>query len=439
MEARLSAADFLSWGRFPRVFPGGVVAPSWRHEPLPAGASLLPRGCGRSYGDSCLNADGTLIHTAHLDRIVAFDRERGIVRCEAGMTLAQLLEVVVPAGWFPPVLPGTRFVSIGGAIANDVHGKNHHVAGSFGCHVRRFELARSDGTRVECAPDSNAELFAATIGGLGLTGLVTWAEIALVPIVSPLIDVETLAFDGVAEFLALSRDSAERYAHTVAWVDTTARGSRLGRGLFMRGNPAREPRALDPGRTRPRLSIPFDFPAFALSRPAVVAFNVLYYRGTRRGQSRMHFVPFFHPLDAVGGWNRVYGRRGFLQHQGVVPMADAAAVLETMLGEIAASGAASFLSVLKVFGDRPSPGMLSFPRPGATLALDFPHRGEATLALLDRLDAIVMGAGGAIYPAKDARMSPETFARSFPRVDEFERHVDPAFSSSFWRRVRGHG
>jgi len=435
----MSAADFLSWGRYPRVAPRSVVAPSWRHEPLPAGASLLPRGCGRSYGDSCLNADGTLIHTAHLDRMVAFDRERGIVRCEAGMTLAQLLEVVVPAGWFPPVLPGTRFVSIGGAIANDVHGKNHHVAGSFGCHVRRFELARSDGTRVECSPDSNAELFAATIGGLGLTGLVTWAEIALAPIVSPVLDVETLAFEGVGEFLALSRDSAQRFEYTVAWIDATAGGGKVGRGLFMRANPAAQPGELDAGRAHPRISIPFDFPAFALSRPAIAAFNAFHYGWTRRGAARTHFVPFFFPLDAVGQWNRVYGRRGFLQHQSVVPMADASRTLEAMLREIAASGEASFLSVLKVFGDRESPGMLSFPRPGATLALDFPHRGATTLALLDRLDAIVTGAGGAIYPAKDARMSPETFARSFPRAVEFERHVDPAFSSSFWRRVRGRG
>jgi FAD/FMN-containing dehydrogenase len=433
------STEFLSWGRYPREYPDHVHAPWWRHEELPRAASLLPRGCGRSYGDSCLNAGGTLIHTARLDRVLDFDRERGVVRCESGMTLARLLDLVVPSGWFPPVMPGTRHVSIGGAIANDVHGKNHHVAGSFGRHVLRFELARSDGARLECSPDMHEDLFAATIGGLGLTGLVTWAEIALKPIRSANLDMETIAFAGIGEFLALSRESNERFEHTVAWIDSTQRRGVAGRGLFMRANPVDEPDgSLARPVAAPRLRIPFDFPAAALSRTAMSLFNALHYRAARRGKRRVHYAPFFHPLDGIGDWNRIYGARGLLQHQCVVPLAEAPGAVAEMLGAIASAGEASFLSVLKVFGDRPSPGMLSFPRPGVTLALDFPVRA-ATLDLLDRLDRVVMEAGGAVYPAKDARMSPATFAASFPRVGEFARHVDPAFSSSFWRRVRRDG
>jgi FAD/FMN-containing dehydrogenase len=432
-------ADFPSWGRYPREYPERVHAPWWRHEDLPSAVSLLPRGCGRSYGDSCLNAGGTLIHTAHLDRVIAFDRERGIVRCESGMTLAQLLELAVPAGWFPPVLPGTRHVSIGGAIANDVHGKNHHDAGSFGRHVLRFELARSDGARLECSPDVHGELFAATIGGLGLTGLATWVEIALKPIRSANLDMETIAFAGMDEFLALSRESNERFEHAVAWIDSTSRADGLGRGLFMRANHVDESDgSLSQPLAAPRFRVPFDFPAATLSRPAVSLFNAFHYRAASRGTRRVHYAPFFHPLDAIGDWSRLYGARGLLQHQCVVPLGEAPGAMAGMLREIASAGEASFLSVLKVFGDRPSPGMLSFPRPGVTLALDFPVR-PATLDLLERLDRVVTEAGGAVYPAKDARMSPATFAASFPRVEEFSRHVDPAFSSSFWRRVRGHG
>jgi len=405
-------------------------------EPLPREAPLLARGCGRSYGDSCLNEGGTLVDTTRLDRLIAFDRVNGIVRCEAGATVERLLDAIVPAGWFLPVTPGTRCITIGGAIANDVHGKNHHRAGTFGCHVRAFELLRSDGSRVECSPSRNADLFAATIGGLGLTGLITWAEFGLRALVSAMLDAETIRFHGVDEFLALSSESSETFEHTVAWVDATSRGGAFGRGLFMRANHAQVAGPLVPASGALRLAIPFDIPV-ARTRTVVRAFNAAHFHGSRLGRRRTHLQPFFYPLDALAGWNRLYGRGGFVQHQCVVAPAHARGAVVALLDAITASGEASFLSVLKVFGDRPSPGLLSFPRPGVTLALDFPMRGERTLALLDRLDAIVMEAGGAIYPAKDARMSRETFARSFPRLEAFTRHVDPAFSSSFWRRVHG--
>ena len=429
---------FLSWGRYPRQAPARVAAPWWRDEALPAGSTLLARGCGRSYGDSCLNAGGTLLHTARLDRMIAFDRTSGVLRCEAGATLEQVLEVAVPAGWFLPVTPGTRFVTIGGAIANDVHGKNHHVAGSFGAHVRRFELARSDGSRTECSPEASPERFAATIGGLGLTGLVTWAEVALRPIRSSYLACESIRFADLGEFFALSAESNARFEYTVAWLDIGARGN--GRGIFMRANHVEEDDgSLALALPGPRLAVPFEFPSTLLNRASVSAFNAVYYRAARRGASRTHFAPFFYPLDAIAHWNRLYGRRGFVQHQSVIPTAAARAGVEELLREVARAGEAPFLSVLKVFGERRSPGLLSFPRPGATLALDLPMRGDRTLALLDRLEAAVVAHGGAVYPAKDARMSPHAFAAGFPRLAQFEGHLDPAFSSSFWRRVRGDG
>jgi FAD/FMN-containing dehydrogenase len=431
-------AALPSWGRYPKPPTSRVVAPWWRDEPLPAHAPLLARGCGRSYGDSCLNGGGTLVETARLDRIIAFDREAGVIRCEAGTTLEQVLALAVPAGWFLPVTPGTRFVTLGGAIANDVHGKNHHRAGTFGAHVRRFELARSDGSRTECSRSDSPELFAATIGGLGLTGLVTWAEIALRPIRSSYLACESIRFAGLDAFFGLSDESNEHFEHTVAWIDTTARAAP--RGIFMRANHVEEDDgSLAKPMPRPRMAVPFDCPAGLLNRASVAAFNALYYRASREGASRAHFVPFFYPLDALARWNRLYGRRGFVQHQCVVPTPGAREGTEELLREVARAREAPFLAVLKVFGDRSSPGLLSFPRPGATLAMDLPMRGEPTLRLLERLDAIVRAHGGAVYPAKDARMSPATFAAGFPRLAQFEAWVDPAFSSDFWRRVRGHG
>jgi len=426
-----------SWGNYPKVEHAAVVPLYWRHLPLPAAqAPMLPAGLARSYGDSCLNEGGTLLATAAMDRLVAFDRTAGVIRCEAGATLAGLLEIVVPAGWFLPVVPGTAFVTVGGAIANDVHGKNHHVAGTFGDHVLRFELLRSDGSRVECSRESRSDLFRATVGGLGLTGLITWAEIQLARAPSAFFDVETIRMRNLDHFFELSEASSRSHEYTVAWVDALARGEALGRGTFMRANPSHEGGYAVP--KPPRLSIPFDFPSFALNRPGIALFNALYRSRASRLAPRASHEPYssyLFPLDGIAHWNRMYGARGFFQHQSVVPPAKARESIARMLDEIATAGEASFLSVLTVFGDREGPGLLSFARPGVMLALDFPMRGPRTLELLDRLDAIVRDAGGAIYPAKDARMSPETFRASFPRWDEFRSFVDPGFSSSFWRRV----
>ncbi|HEY2630656.1 MAG TPA: FAD-binding oxidoreductase, partial [Usitatibacter sp.] len=254
-----------SWGNYPKVEHAAVVPMGWRHLPLPAAqGSMLPSGLSRSYGDSCLNEGNTLVATASMDRFIAFDRETGVLRCEAGVSLASILELVVPTGWFLPVVPGTAFVTVGGAIANDVHGKNHHVAGTFGHHVLRFELLRSDGSRLECSPATNAPLFHATIGGLGLTGLVTWAEIQLARVASPFFDVETIRVNNLDHFFTISAESAPSHAYTVGWIDSFAQGDDIGRGVFMRANHSTDPGgSADPPRAG--LAMPVDFPGFVLN------------------------------------------------------------------------------------------------------------------------------------------------------------------------------
>ena len=425
-----------SWGRYHR-FSQTVLPVLWAHEPLPAGeGTSLPFGLGRSYGDSCLNDGGTLLATTALDRLIAFDAGTGLLRCEAGVSLAEVLEFIVPRGWFLPTTPGTKFVTVGGAIANDVHGKNHHRAGTFGCHVTEFELLRSDGRRIVCSPHDNADWFAATIGGLGLTGLITWAEFRLVRIASPLIAQESLKFRNLNEFLAVSEASDQDFEHTVSWLDCLATGESLGRGIYMRGRYSAEPAGVKT-RSTPSLAVPVDMPAFLLNRHTMAAFNAAYYHRLRAPITRrqVHYETFFYPLDSIHQWNRVYGRRGFFQHQFVVPFSSGNEALREILGRIAASGRGSFLAVLKAFGTIKSPGLLSFPQPGLTLALDFPNQGDETLRFLDELDRVVLAAGGRIYPAKDSRMSAESFQASYPEWREFSGFIDPAFSSSFWRRV----
>jgi FAD/FMN-containing dehydrogenase len=397
---------------------------------------VLPVGLGRSYGDSGLNDGGALIDIRDLDRFLHFDRERGIVRCEAGLSLADLLDVIVPAGWFVPVSPGTKFVTMAGALANDVHGKNHHSAGTFGCHVRRFELLRSDGTRRECSADENAGLFRATIGGLGLTGLVTWLEFQLKPIPSPWIALEQIRFHSFDEYLALENESSRDFDYTVSWIDCLSGGP--GRGLFQRGNFSEQPDR--PQRfglgSLPTVRMPFNAPSAVLNPWVMKLFNALIFGSQRaeRVHKAVHYEPFFYPLDMVLDWNRAYGKAGFFQYQFGVPL-ESVEVFREILARIAESRQGSFLVVLKKTGEIASPGLMSFPRAGLNLALDFPNRGQVTLDLLERLDALVLGAGGSVYPAKDARMSAQSFQSYFPQWKEFERFVDPHFSSSFWRRV----
>ena len=399
---------------------------------------VLAYGNGRSYGDSCLNDGGGLIAARRLGRILSFDAQSGIVLCEAGVLLDELLQLCVPAGWFPPVTPGTSLVTIGGALANDVHGKNHHSAGTFGRHVRSFELARSDGSLLTCTPTQNAELFAATIGGMGLTGLVTRIELQLLPVACAEMLQQAIHFDGLDGFFALAAASDATHDYTVAWIDSLAGGQHFGRGVFFRANHAPASEA-PPAKSAPILPFPLKPPFPLINRLSLRTFNALYRAAQPRTPEprRIAYHPFFYPLDRVRDWNRAYGPKGLRQFQCAVPMASARAATEEMLRLTLRAGESSFLTVLKLFGDVPSPGMMSFPVPGATLTLDFPHRGERTLRLLDDLDRIAIEAGGRVNPYKDARMSAATFEASFPHWRDFARHVDPAFSSSFWRRVTG--
>jgi FAD/FMN-containing dehydrogenase len=434
-----SPKRYESWGRYPPAKHAKVVVLQSRGDTPPLreyAPSVLPFAQGRSYGDTCLNNGGVLLDTAALSRVIDFDKELGILRCEAGTTLADILALIVPQKWFLPVTPGTKQVSIGGAIAHDVHGKNHHRAGTFGRYVKRFELLRSSGERLICTPEENADLFAATIAGMGLTGLITWAEFQLKKIPGPTIAVERIPFGNLDEYLALAITADRNYEYTVAWLDSGFRRGHFGRGILLCGNSA-ESGVTRPDLTPPRTRrLPFTVPDFFLNRPTIRAMNGIYYQlQTRQPRKELvDFEPFFYPLDAVSNWNRVYGSSGFLQYQCVVPYAEHEAV-QKIFSRIARSGLAAVLTVLKVFGDLTSPGMLSFPRAGITLAIDFPFRGSDTLNLLNELDEVTRDARGAVYPAKDARMSAEAFQHYFPQWESFARFVDPKFSSSFWRRV----
>lgn len=421
-----------SWGRHPKV-QQDVTGIRGRDAPLPAfDGRALPYGNGRSYGDSCLCPDGTLLHARSLDRFISFDADAGILECEAGVLLSEIQELVLPRGWCLPVMPGTLQVTVGGAIANDVHGKNHARMGSFGEHVMELELLRSDGSRRTCSPTAEAGWFRATIGGLGLTGLVTRTRIRLRPVPGARIDAVVRRFDSLGDFFTLADDTAEQ-EYRVAWLDCLARGRSLGRGVFTAADHAEGPVAPAPRSLPMPLTPPFSL----VNRPATRAFNALYFRRapTRATRQVQSLHSFFQPLDRIADWNRMYGPRGFLQHQCVIPAEHAREAVAEILGHVAASGQGSFLVVLKQFGARPAPGLMSFCRAGTTLAMDFPHRGKATLDLLDRLDEVVTSAGGALYPAKDARMSPSTFKASFPGLAEFRSYVDPGLSSGLWQRV----
>jgi FAD/FMN-containing dehydrogenase len=434
-------ATLLSWGRYPNA-PQEAHPVAWRdlaehnwHEVQHAHGTTLAFGNGRSYGDSCLAASGHVMQTLPLDRLITADWSSGVLRAEPGITLEQILEVAIPRGWMLPVTPGTKYATLGGAIANDVHGKNHHVRGTFGRHVRCFGLARSDGTQLECSPEFNEALFAATIGGLGLTGLILWAEIQLMPIKSSLIDVISIRFANLDEFFTLSEELDAEHEYSVAWVDCQSRGAALGRGIFMVGDHAPNgPLEVDRKKKR---TVPITPPISPFNPVTLRALNELYYRRQRQEKvySRVGYDGYFYPLDGLLEWNRIYGRAGFQQYQCVVPASVARASIRAILEAISASGTGSFLAVLKRCGAIESPGLLSFPLEGTSLALDFPQRDERNTRLFALLDAIVREAGGRMYPAKDAHMPGADFRAAYPQWQQLESLRDPAMLSRFWERV----
>lgn len=432
--------NYTSWGLTGQK-SNTVSRIKWRTEELPVikqGSSLLPYGNGRSYGDSCLNKEGVTLDTRSLNHFISFDPKTHILRCEPGVLIADILTNFIPQGWFMPVTPGTKFITIGGAIANDVHGKNHHRRGSFGNHVIRFAILRSSGEKIICSRTQNSDLFFATIGGLGLTGLILWADIMLMPVDSPYLQVETTKFDSLGQFFDLSTESEWKYEYTVAWVDCASKGL-MGRGVFIRANHCTRSYELEkdlPGKGK---ELPFNLPGFMVNNFTSKVFNSLYFNAHPSGviEQIQNYDKFFYPLDKLKNWNRLYGKKGFFQYQCVVPIDQGKKNIEAIFEEVAKSGIASPLAVLKVFGEIASKGLMSFPRHGVTLAMDFPNSGTAILGLFDRLDSIVSEAGGAVYPAKDARMSTENFCKFFPNIDEFKQYIDPGFSSTFWQRVGG--
>lgn len=426
---------YVSWARYPFKEQRGIDL-HWQNDTLPTDGKFLPQGNARSYGDSCMLANGVVASTRFLRRFIDFDPTTGLLRCESGVLLADILSVVEPQGWFLPVTPGTKYASVGGCIANDVHGKNHHLEGTFGRHITQFELVRSDGSRMVCSPTTNTGWFNASIGGLGLTGFIPWAELQLKRVPNSAINLENIKYENLDEFFEISAASEQTHEYTVAWVDCLAEGNKLGRGHFSRGNHAKatQPKPNAPGRT---LHMPIDPPVSLVNTVSLKSFNWLYYHRQRDKASynTVHFEPFFYPLDHVTDWNRMYGPNGFLQYQCVVPMEHSKEAITELLQRIARANYGSFLAVLKVFGDVRSPALMSFPRPGTTLALDFPYKGHQTMHLFDQLDEVVMQAGGALYPAKDAHMKAEHFKSFYPNADAFLQFKDPNITSSFWQRV----
>lgn len=432
-----------SWGRFP-VTDAIVHVPRNAQDirqllqPTAAEAtrfSGIARGLGRSYGDSALASH--VVQTRQLDHFLDFDADSGVLTCAAGVSLDTILHHFTPRGWFLPVVPGTRFVSVGGAIASDVHGKNHHLDGTFGQHVQSLRLLLANGEIIHCSSTENSALFHATCGGMGLTGIILDATILLRRVPGSAVMQRTLRTRNLREVIELF-DANVSTTYSVAWLDCLARGSALGRSLLFLGEHAKDGRYQAPRSGG--ISVPFSSPAFLLNRYSMNAFNALYYQRpiNSEREQRIEAGNYFFPLDSIAHWNRLYGKRGFLQYQFVVPDESAHEAITRVLSTSSAAGKGSFLSVLKKFGPG-NDNLLSFPMQGYTLAMDF--KWERTLLpMLDELDRIVLDHGGRLYLAKDARMSAEIFRQGYPRWEEFaqlraQTGADQIFNSLQSRRL----
>ncbi len=399
---------------------------------------LIAHGAGRAYGDAALNSGGRALLTTRLDRLLSFEPTTGEVVAEPGVTFRDLLNVFVPRGFMPPTSPGTAFATVGGAVAADVHGKNHDRHGSFGDHVQWFDLLTADGQTRRVSAESDPDLFAATIGGMGLTGIIRAVCFRMLPQATPFVRVREQRIRSLDAFLAAFAQVRDTATFSVGWIDALAKGASAGRGILETAEFAPADAAA-PRREKIR-AVPVDFPGFVLNPAAIRAFNEIYYRRVP-GSGRERIVPFakfLYPLDAIHHWNRIYGKRGFYQFQCVLPDAAARAGLATLLSEIAQAGNASFLAVLKTLG-REGRGYLSFPLRGYTLALDFPRR-DGTEELVRRLELIVLSHGGRVYLAKDALLSAASLRTMYPKVSRLEdvlARVDPKalFTSDMARRL----
>jgi decaprenylphospho-beta-D-ribofuranose 2-oxidase len=444
-----------------RLTGWGRISPSWAEVATPStvaeAAALLPaaaasrgviaRGLARSYNDAAQCDGGVVISTARLNRIIGLDPAAGRAVCEAGVSLEQLMSAGLPAGWFVPVSPGTRQVTVGGAIAADVHGKNHHVAGSFATHVESLDILLPGGALRTVTPAADPALFWATAGGMGLTGLIVRATVRLRRVATSRLLVDTVRTADIDETMAVLAEHDRAYGYTVAWSDSLARGTGLGRSVITSGDfaeladlaPAEraDPFAFRPGA---RAGVPPGCPPGLINRYSVGLANAMWYRKaprSRRGELQT-IGEFFHPLDGIRNWNRVYGPGGLRQYQYVLPFGAEAAVRGSF-EMVAAARAPSFVTVLKRFGEG-DPGMLSFPMPGWALALDFPARTPGLAGLLGSLDRLVVEAGGRVYLAKDSRVPAGVLALMYPRLPEFAKlraELDPAgiLASDLSRRL----
>lgn len=396
---------------------------------------VIPRGLGRSYGDVCINDNGELILTNKLNSILDFDIETGVIQCESGISINELLNTIIPNNWFLPVVPGTSFVTIGGAIANDIHGKNHHKLGSFGNSILSIEILRSDGSILNCSPSENSNLFYATIGGLGLTGLILSIKIQLIKIKNPYISSGSKRFYSLSEFFAINSEIEKKYDYTVSWVDFNNRKGF--RGVYHYGNHSEKPLSSKKHKTkRFSLSFPFTPPFSFVNNLTLKILNSVYFHINRdKKNESQNYRSFFFPLDFIGNWNRAYGKKGFYQYQFVVPIKSAEEVINLVLDELQKNNHVAALGVLKTFGEIESLGLLSFPMKGLTLAIDIQNKGNKTLNMLDKLDEIILNNNGRLYPAKDCRMSAKTFKQCFKDFNKFNNFVDPMFSSNFFERV----
>lgn len=438
------AISLHGWGRYPRS-SAPLSSPEDQKgvQRCIAQHSTIARGLGRSYADQALNEGQHITRCTAMDRYLDFDPDRAILRCEAGVSLAQIIRDFAPRGYFPMVTPGTKYVTIGGCIANDVHGKGHHVDGCFSRCVHSFRIMLSDGEVITASRELHPDLFWGSFGGMGLLGIILDAEIELRPVQSTYFAQKAISVSNLDELIE-AFDTYEKLPYAVAWIDPLAKGSRLGRGVLTTGDHAPledlPPRLRqDPLRVSgpPKLSVPFDLPNFALNALTAPLLNRVLEWMQRNGKAFAHYEKFFYPLDFIGRWNRGYGPRGFAQYQFVVPESGGKDAMREILERIASSDQMPFLNVLKKFG--PEEGMLSFPMQGYTYAVDFPIRPGLD-RFLQELDEMVIAAGGRIYLGKDAFVVPQALSRMYPRLDDWraiKEHYDPQhrFSSQLGRRV----
>lgn len=439
------------WGNFPKE-KAHLFRPEKTKELQDILAShersnYISRGLGRSYGDTALNKGNGVILQSRLNRFLSFDRQSHVLECEAGVSFEEILQIFMPRGYFLPVTPGTKYVTVGGAIANDIHGKNHHKDGSMADHLLDFTLLTGTGEILHCSREQHSEVFWATIGGIGLTGMILTARMKLLPIESAYIDVDYKKAAHLEEALDLLAATDDQYPYSVAWIDCLSTGSSMGRSVLMLGKHAAHDQVLgklgDPlqAKSKIKLGMPMNLPSFVLNPWTIKAFNFAYYNKFKDQAGVLtDYDSFFYPLDSIHNWNRMYGKQGFIQYQMVFPPETSRAGLTKILEKLSRAGRSSFLAVLKSFGEKGG-GLLSFPRKGYTLALDIPVRGGAQfLSFIAELDQIVLDHEGIIYLAKDSTMSPDTFRRMYPELEKFQAiksQWDPhqLFSSSMARRL----